>query len=83
MERGMEMITGLLEAGGMHVLPVHAEVEGGIRQQYFVQLLEKALTMDYTIIPLEGINKILPRKELSVRKYQISMLPGRAAPCAC
>ncbi|PIP08925.1 MAG: hypothetical protein COX51_01615 [Syntrophobacteraceae bacterium CG23_combo_of_CG06-09_8_20_14_all_50_8] len=82
-EHGMEMIVGLLKSGSIHVLPLHAEVEGGFRQQYFVQLLEKALTMDYTIIPLEGINKILPRKELSVRKYQISMLPGRAAPCAC
>lgn len=81
-ERGMEMIAGLLESGGIHVLPLHAEVEGGIRQGCFVRLMGKITEMGYSVVPLHIINETLPHETLPVRKYRMSMLPGRAAPCA-
>ena len=81
-ERGIKIIADRLEVGGMHVLPVHAEVEGSIRQGCFVRLMEKAMEMGYSVVPLHIINETLSRETLPVRKYQMSMLPGRAAPCA-
>ena len=81
-ERGAEIITGLLQSGGMHVLPLHAEVEGGIRQDWFIKLMEKVVEMGYQAVPLSVIHAKLARESLPVRKYRIAMLAGRSAPCA-
>ena len=81
-EGAMKMIPELLEAGGIHVLPVHAEVEGGLRQDYFAQLLERIIAMNYRVVPLRIIHEALPRDALPVRKYRLELLPGRAVPCA-
>jgi undecaprenyl phosphate-alpha-L-ara4FN deformylase len=81
-EHGADIITGLLQSGGVHVLPLHAEVEGGIRQSWFVQLMEKIVAMEYRAVPLGVIHAELSRESLPVRKYRIAMLAGRAAPCA-
>lgn len=81
-EHGIEVIADRLKAGGLHVLPVHAEVEGGIRQDCFVRLMGKVTEMGYSVVPLHIISEALSRETLPVRKYRMSMLPGRAAPCA-
>jgi undecaprenyl phosphate-alpha-L-ara4FN deformylase len=81
-EQWAESIIGLLQSGGIHVLPLHAEVEGGIRQRCFEQLMEQILAMGYSVAPLKAIFETLPRETLSVRKYRMSMIPGRSEPCA-
>ena len=81
-ERGSEVITGLLQAAGMHVLPLHAEVEGGLWQGWFVNLMEKVREMGYQAVPLSVINENLDRETLVVRKYRIALLEGRSVPCA-
>ena len=77
-----EIIIGLLKPGGMHVLPIHAEVEGGIYQENFAQLMVRIMEMGYEIVPLHKINETLKRDTLPVRKHRLALLPGRAAPCA-
>ena len=81
-EKGAEIITGLLQSEGVHVLPLHAEVEGGIWQDWFVKLMDKISAMGYQAVPLGVIQARLSRETLRVRKYRMAMLAGRAAPCA-
>ena len=40
------IIEKILEDGDIHVLPVHAEVEGGAGAQHFVELLHAVRLMD-------------------------------------
>lgn len=81
-ERGADIITALLQTEGVHVLPLHAEVEGGIRQDWFVKLMEKILALGYQAVPLGVINAELSRENMTVRKYRMALLAGRATPCA-
>lgn len=74
-------ITSLLKNGGIHVLPVHAEVEGGIRSNYFIQLLEQIEKMNYSLKTLCEIKNLL-FEDIAVRKYKMELLSGRSAPCA-
>jgi undecaprenyl phosphate-alpha-L-ara4FN deformylase len=75
-------ILQILKDGGMHVLPVHAEVEGGIWDKYFIELCEKVQSMDFQILPLSKIRTLLEAETLPVRKYHMELLPGRSSPCA-
>ena len=75
-------ITKKLEEGGIFCLPVHAEVEGGLGKELFVQVLKEARKRNYEIVPLRRLYEILLSKELPRRKYGLSLLPGRATPCA-
>lgn len=81
-DQGVTTIIQILKDGGMHVLPIHAEAEGGIWSRYFIELLEKIKNTDYRILPLSEIKELLKCKTLQVRKYQMQLLPGRSAPCA-
>ena len=81
-QKGVAIITGLLKGGATHVLPVHAEVEGGIFQNQFRELLEKALSMNIEVVPLYEIKEKLDIKTLPARKYKMELLPGRHSPCA-
>ena len=81
-KNGVSVITDLLKDGETHVLPVHAEVEGGIFQNQFRELLEKALSMNIEIVPMKTIKDKLDIKTLPVRKYKMELLPGRHSPCA-
>ena len=80
--RGVSVMETMLKDGDIHVLPVHAEVEGGIGEQHFVKLIHTARSMDYHIEPLGKIKALLKGEDLTVRKYQMSLLPGRSTPCA-
>ena len=81
-QNGVSIIASLIKDGGTHVLPVHAEVEGGIFQNQFRELLEKALNMNIEVVPMKAIKDKLDIKNLPARKYKMELLPGRHSPCA-
>jgi len=81
-DRFVPTILNILKDGGIHVLPVHAEAEGGIWNEYFTQLLEGILSTDYRIVSLSAIKSILQPELLPVRKHRLELLPGRSAVCA-
>jgi len=76
------IITDLIKDGKTHVLPVHAEVEGGIFQNQFRELLEKTLSMNIEVVPLKVIKDNFDIQNLPTRKYKIELLPGRHSSCA-
>jgi peptidoglycan/xylan/chitin deacetylase (PgdA/CDA1 family) len=81
-QKGVSIIGDFLQGDGIHVLPVHAEVEGGILNNKFRQLLKNALAAGYMVAPLKEIKTRLEIKHLSVRKFKMELLPGRHSPCA-
>lgn len=81
-QKGVSIITDRLKDGGIHLLPVHAEVEGGLFQNQFRELLEKALDLNSEIVPLKAIRNKLDIHALPARKYKMELLPGRHSPCA-
>ncbi|MCE5262897.1 MAG: polysaccharide deacetylase family protein [Deltaproteobacteria bacterium] len=81
-EEGERRILDELSAGGIHVLPVHAEMEGGIGGEAFLRLLRAAVRARYEILPLQAILSLLPKNQLASRKFRMALLPGRAVPCA-
>ncbi len=80
--QGVTRILQILNNGGMHILPVHAEVEGGIWSRYFIELCEKVRSLDFQVLPLSRIRALLEPERLPVRKYRMELLPGRSSPCA-
>jgi len=70
-QKCVAIISDLLKDGGTHVLPVHAEVEGGIFQNQFRELSEKALNMGIEVVTLKEIKDKLDIQTLPRRKYQI------------
>jgi undecaprenyl phosphate-alpha-L-ara4FN deformylase len=81
-QNGVAIITDLVKDGGIHVLPVHAEVEGGIFNDKFRELLQNALALGNSIVPLKEIRNKLELKNIPVRKYKMELLPGRHSACA-
>jgi undecaprenyl phosphate-alpha-L-ara4FN deformylase len=81
-EAGERPILSLLEEGKIHVLPVHAEVEGGLMAEPFIRLIRGAQQMGYRLLPLCGILPHLDLKTLAIRKYTMQLLRGRSVPCA-
>lgn len=80
--QGVARILQILKNGGIHILPVHAEVEGGIWSRYFIELCEKLQSLNFQILPLSEIKTLLESEALPVRKYRMELLPGRSNPCA-
>jgi peptidoglycan/xylan/chitin deacetylase (PgdA/CDA1 family) len=81
-QQGVSRILQILKNGGMHVLPIHAEAEGGIWDNYFIELCEKVQSTNFEILPLSKIWALLEPEALSVRKYRMELLPGRSGACA-
>ncbi len=81
-QKSVSIITDLLQDGQTHVLPVHAEVEGGVFQKQFRELLEKARSESIEVVPLKKIKKNLDIQTLTKRKYKMELLPGRHSVCA-
>jgi peptidoglycan/xylan/chitin deacetylase (PgdA/CDA1 family) len=79
---GAEKILSVLSAGGIHVLPVHAEAEGGIWRAAFAAILRGAAELGYRVAPLSEIVAILRKRDLPERAFRSALLPGRAFPCA-
>jgi hypothetical protein len=80
--QGVSRILQILKGGGIHVLPVHAEVEGGAWSKYFVEICEAVRGIGLEILPLSKIRELLLSENLPVRKYRMELLPGRSVPCA-
>jgi undecaprenyl phosphate-alpha-L-ara4FN deformylase len=81
-EAGERRILSRLEAGGIHVLPVHAEVEGGLMAEPFVRLIRATKKRGYRLVPLCEILPLLDRKNIATRRFRLQLLPGRSVPCA-
>ncbi len=81
-KRGVDRIAGALMSGGVHVYPVHAEVEGGILRGAFAAILRSALERGVRVLPLSRIAESLDRPHLPERPFRMSLLRGRAASCA-
>ena len=79
---GAVKILAALDAGGVHVLPVHAEAEGGIWRDAFVEILRGARERGYEILPLSGVVAIARGDAPQERPFRLALLPGRASPCA-
>ncbi len=80
--QGVSRILKILKDGGIHVLPVHAEVEGGAWSRYFVEICENVRGTDLEIMPLSKIRELLLHENLPVRRHRLELLPGRPTPCA-
>ncbi len=80
--RGVARILDALAPAGTHVLPVHAEVEGGILGDAFVDILRGAADRGYRVAPLSEIAARARAAPLPVRPFAMALLPGRAFPCA-
>lgn len=81
-EQGVATVLRILETGGLHVLPVHAEAEGGVWDGYFIRLIEGALKMGFRLVALSQIRDLLRPEVLPVRGFRMVLLPGRSVPCA-
>ena len=79
---GISKITEILRDGNTHVLPAHAEAEGGVWSGHFVSLLEEVKKAGYSVATLSEIKAMLSHEKLTVRKYKMELLPGRSVPCA-
>jgi undecaprenyl phosphate-alpha-L-ara4FN deformylase len=80
--RGVARILAALGSGGVHVLPVHAEAEGGIWREAFVEILDGAKHLGYGIFPLSRIASRFRAAAPPERRFRCELLPGRAVPCA-
>ncbi len=79
---GEKGIADKLDLEGLHVLPVHAEVEGGPRGEDFVRLVRAAKSRGYRTATLGDIHALLKAEDLPRRKFRLELLKGRSVPCA-
>lgn len=80
--KDVSIIGSLINNGGNHVLPVHAEVEGGIYEDKFREVLRNALTTGINIVGLGDMKSDLDVNLILKRKHKIVLLSGRHSPCA-
>lgn len=81
-QKGISIISDLIKDDGIHVLPVHAEVEGGIHNDKFRKLLENAIASGNAVVPLKEIKNKLVLQDIPLRRYKMELLPGRHSQCA-
>jgi len=81
-QKDLAVLGNMINDGGNHVLPVHAEVEGGIFAEKFRELLKNALAHGIKIVGLENVKSDLDVRRLIKRKHKMELLPGRHSPCA-
>ncbi|MDQ5987959.1 MAG: undecaprenyl phosphate-alpha-L-ara4FN deformylase [Syntrophus sp. SKADARSKE-3] len=78
---GADIILERLQSGGMHILPVHAEVEGGIWREAFVNLMHHIQRNGYVVNTLGDIRRTLVVDALERCPLKMGLLPGRSVPC--
>lgn len=79
---GAGRILSALSFAGPHVLPVHAEGEGGAWRGAFAAILEEAVARGFRIVPLSEVARAIGRRALPERPFCTALLKGRAFPCA-
>lgn len=67
---------------GPFVLPVHAEVEGGIHLGAFRDMLTHAVSCGYSFHTVHDLASKVASFELPVRRLRIGKVHGRGFPCA-
>jgi len=80
--RGAARILEALDRGGVHVLAVHAEAEGGVWREAFVEILDGVRARGYEVAPLSRIAARCRDAAPPERPFRMALLPGRAVPCA-
>ena len=78
----ISIISRLMKKEGIHVLPVHAEVEGGIFEAKFRRLLQEVLTEGLKVARLQDIKNVMDGGRLERRSHTMLLLPGRHSACA-
>jgi peptidoglycan/xylan/chitin deacetylase (PgdA/CDA1 family) len=78
----VDTILACLNSGGMHILPVHAEVEGGIFQEPFREILRKVKKSGGMIGTLSEMKNKMDLGGLKMRRHNMKLIPGRHSPCA-
>ena len=81
-QNDVAIIGSLMRDGGNHVLPVHAEVEGGIFEEKFKEILKTALTIGIKIVGLGDMKSDLDVYNLPKRNFKMELLSGRHSLCA-
>ncbi len=81
-DEGESAILSIIKKGGRHILPVHAEVEGGMFEERFRRLLKQVIMRGVKVTALEEMRSDLDINLLPVRKYKMELLAGRHSPCA-
>jgi len=78
---GSEKILKRLDDRGTHVLPVHAEAEGGLWNTPFLELMGEIVKHGYQIKTLGEISQSIAMETLPRRSVRMALLPGRSVPC--
>ena len=78
----IQKLTTRAESGVIQVLPVHAEVEGGLYRKQFEQVLDLAQSLGYTIKKLIDAVRDIDTDKLKTRSLKLGMIPGRAFKCS-
>jgi undecaprenyl phosphate-alpha-L-ara4FN deformylase len=81
-KEAVKAIVSALSDDEIHVLPVHAEVEGGPWRDAFIDLIRAVKIMGYRFLPLCEILQQVNREGLVKRMYRLELLAGRSVPCA-
>jgi len=81
-EKGAFLIESLIKNDRDHILPVHAEVEGGIFERQFRNLLKKTVKTGIKIAPLHDFKISYNVNMLQTRRFRLELLEGRHSPCA-
>ncbi|MRR15810.1 MAG: hypothetical protein EG826_05070 [Deltaproteobacteria bacterium] len=79
---GESVIVSIIKKDGRHILPVHAEVEGGMFEEKFRRLLKQVLMRGIKVTRLEEMRSDMDINLLPIRKYRMALLTGRHSPCA-
>lgn len=79
---GVGKILAALSSPGPHVLPVHAEAEGGAWREAFDAILRGARERGRRIVLLSELAARARERGLPERPFRTALLPGRAFPCA-
>lgn len=78
----LEKLKSRADSSVIQVLPVHAEVEGGLYRKQFAHILDVALSLGYTIKKMVDAVRDIDRSALSTRPLKLGMIPGRAFKCS-
>jgi hypothetical protein len=81
-QKDVSIINCMMRDGGNHVLPAHAEVEGGIYEEKFRGIVENALATGIKIVGLGAMKSVLDVYSLPKRHFKMELLPGRHSLCA-
>lgn len=81
-ENRWTVIEKRLADASFAILPVHAEIEGGIAVDYLRRILDRLDRNAFEVMTLDVMKSRLDEVSLPTRRHRLALLPGRAVPCA-